>query len=203
MSGALWAPSARYHICPPGGSSPVGTLGYVLGAFELASQIQGGEIPTPAKVFVPLGTGGTAVGLAIGFALASIPSEVVAVRVVQRSVLPNAWVHLLCYRTVRLIRKAIPRLPAKLSVNLIIEERFSGRYAYPTNDALKAATIAEHAGLEVETTYTAKTLAALLAYSRTRNRGGAALFWQTFAGIDTAAAKPETGQELDRVAHQI
>jgi len=60
---------------------------YVLGALDLVSQVHQGILPQPKKVFVPLGTGGTAVGLAIGFAIAQMNIETVAVRVVPKAAL--------------------------------------------------------------------------------------------------------------------
>ncbi len=53
-------------------ATPLGTLGHVNAALELAEQIEAGELPPPARVVVPLGSGGTAAGLALGFAIAGL-----------------------------------------------------------------------------------------------------------------------------------
>jgi ABC-type lipoprotein release transport system permease subunit len=71
-------------IIPTGGTSPVGAIGYVEAAFELQEQIAAGALPAPEWIFVPMGSGGTAVGLVLGAKLArslnaSIGSEIVAV----------------------------------------------------------------------------------------------------------------------------
>ena len=66
------APS-RY--IPLGGSTALGTLGHVNAALELADQVEAGELPLPGRVVVPLGSGGTAAGLALGFAMAGLDTR--------------------------------------------------------------------------------------------------------------------------------
>src|SRR5919199_6709715 len=53
---------SRVHWVPFGGTSPLGMLGHVNAALELAEQVARGELPTPARVVVPLGSGGAAAG---------------------------------------------------------------------------------------------------------------------------------------------
>lgn len=62
-----------------GGSSVLGTQGWVDGGRELAGQMADGALPVPTRLYVPSGTGGTAVGLAFGLAEAGLPTLVVAV----------------------------------------------------------------------------------------------------------------------------
>src|SRR5919199_3716007 len=50
------------HWVPFGGTSPLGVLGHVNAALELAEQVARGELPAPARVVVPLGSGGAAAG---------------------------------------------------------------------------------------------------------------------------------------------
>lgn len=40
---------------PSGGSSPIGTIGYVNAAFELKDQIDKKIIPEPDLIYIPLG----------------------------------------------------------------------------------------------------------------------------------------------------
>ena len=65
---------------PVGGSSALGSVGWVGGGLEIAAQVAAGELPTPDRIYVALGSGGTAAGLLVGLRLAGLPSEVVAVR---------------------------------------------------------------------------------------------------------------------------
>jgi 1-aminocyclopropane-1-carboxylate deaminase/D-cysteine desulfhydrase-like pyridoxal-dependent ACC family enzyme len=50
----------RVYIMPPGGSSPLSTLGYVNAGLELAEQVKRGELPEPDVVVAALGPGGMA-----------------------------------------------------------------------------------------------------------------------------------------------
>src|SRR5205085_10379809 len=75
----------RPYLLWPGASTPLGTLGYVSAALELVDSWTDG--PPPDVVVVPLGSGGTAVGLAIGLAMAGWrDTRVVGVRVADRMV---------------------------------------------------------------------------------------------------------------------
>ncbi|MGW4284332.1 pyridoxal-phosphate dependent enzyme, partial [Nocardia sp. NPDC004750] len=70
---------ARPYFLPAGGSSPVGALGYVEVACELAAQIAAGELPEPGHIVTAVGSGGTAAGLALGLRLAGLRTRVVGV----------------------------------------------------------------------------------------------------------------------------
>ena len=63
---------------PAGGSSPVGTLGYVETALEIAEQVRAGLLPEPATVVTAVGSGGTAAGLTLGLRMAGRRHRVVA-----------------------------------------------------------------------------------------------------------------------------
>ena len=69
---------------PPGGSSPLGTLGYVQAGLELGGQVEAGELPEPARVVTAVGSGGTAAGLALGLRLARLSTRVTGVVVADQ-----------------------------------------------------------------------------------------------------------------------
>ena len=48
------------YFLGPGASTPLGALGYVSAALELAEQVRAGDLPAPRTIIVPAGTGGTA-----------------------------------------------------------------------------------------------------------------------------------------------
>src|SRR5262249_24482583 len=54
------------YVIPTGGSTPLGNVAFVSAGFELAAQVRAGEMPEPDVIFIPLGTMGSAAGLAIG-----------------------------------------------------------------------------------------------------------------------------------------
>ena len=110
----------RAHYIPLGGSTPLGTLGHVNSALELAEQVDAGELPQPARVVVPLGSGGTAAGLALGFAIAGLDVTVLGVRVGPR-IGANRWHVLhLAARTRRLIRRYTGRLPTPVNRSRVV-----------------------------------------------------------------------------------
>ncbi len=69
---------------PPGGSSALGTVGYVDAALELAAQVRAGELPEPARVVTAVGSGGTAAGLALGLRMAGLRTRVLGVVVADQ-----------------------------------------------------------------------------------------------------------------------
>jgi D-cysteine desulfhydrase len=75
---ALGLLAADHFVVPAGGSSPVAVLGHIDAALELAEDLVRAGLPRPDDVFVALGSGATAVGLALGFALLGWPTRVVA-----------------------------------------------------------------------------------------------------------------------------
>jgi len=171
------------HWVPAGGSSPMGVLGQVNAGLELAGQIEAGSLPRPDRVVVPLGTGGTVAGLALGFAIANLPTEIVAVRVVPRVVANARHVRALVSRTVRLIERAagvgVPRPDAR-GVR-VVHDFYGGAYGRATKEGDRvAADCLEQTGIVVDPTYGAKALAA--AVTLAKQRGGTTLFWLSFDG---------------------
>lgn len=69
------------YIVPVGGSSPLGTVGFVNAAFELAGQIAAGQLPEPDYIYAADGTNGTVAGLMIGLKALGLKPQVIPVRV--------------------------------------------------------------------------------------------------------------------------
>ncbi|HEX2569202.1 MAG TPA: pyridoxal-phosphate dependent enzyme [Polyangia bacterium] len=177
---------------PAGGSSPLGVLGYVSAGLELAAQIRAGEAPPFDTIYVPLGSGSTAAGLWLGLALAGWAGRLIAVRVVDRIVANRTLVRWWAAGGARLLRRAgLATLPGTRP-ELYVDHRFFGPgYAHPTPAAEDAVAQAAQAGLTLETTYTGKTLAALLEDARAgRLTGQNVLFIDTFNSLDLAPLLP-------------
>ena len=168
----------RPYLLWPGASTPLGTLGYVSAGLELATAFDGADWPRPHVVVVPLGSGGTAVGTALGLTLAGWhDTEVLAVRAAD-AVSNNVGVlRILEAGTAALLALGgwRPR-PANLRV---ARQWFGGAYGRPTRAGDEAMRIAAEMGLELEPTYTAKAFAAALDQL---GRGRRVAFIQTFAG---------------------
>ncbi|HEY0301600.1 MAG TPA: pyridoxal-phosphate dependent enzyme [Rhizomicrobium sp.] len=182
-------------IIPTGGTSALGAIGYVNAAFELADQVHAGALPEPAAIIVPLGSGGTVAGLALGCRLAGLRSQVIGVLVTD--ILPPSARRLanLANAGLRRLRRIDASLPATpiTGADITIERGFLGPgYGSVTAAGLTAKELlADSEGVELETTYTAKALAALLDLAqRPQWRGKPLLFWNTYSSVDPRAALP-------------
>jgi len=156
---------------PGGGAHPRAVVGHVLAALELATQLD----EPPDSIVVPLGTGGTAAGIALGVAWLGWPSRVVAVRVAPFLV-ANRW------RTTRLARRAARFLEARDSqfriphsaLRIEVVEGLGAGYGHPSPAGERARLIAAEHGLQLDPTYGAKAFAAIPVMQRV-------VFWNTFA----------------------
>ncbi|HEX7598966.1 MAG TPA: pyridoxal-phosphate dependent enzyme [Polyangia bacterium] len=171
-------------VIPFGGTNSRGTIGFVNAAVELAGQIAAGLLPEPDRIYLPYGSTGTAAGLALGLAAVGLRATVVGVRVVPAEATNPV-------RTARIMDEAatllheldgdFPALSAK-DVALEVREGFLGEgYAVPTPASQEAVALAAAHGLHLETTYTGRALAALMADARagTLSGGQTVLFWNT------------------------
>ena len=69
----------RPWYLPAGGSNAFGTLAYVDVALEIAEQVASGDLPEPATIVVPVGSGGTVTGLMLGLRMAGLDTDVLGV----------------------------------------------------------------------------------------------------------------------------
>jgi D-cysteine desulfhydrase len=195
-------------VMAPGGSSPLGALGYVLAAFELAEQVRSGALPEPKNVFVGLGSNATTAGLLLGFELAARAGigfakapRLVAVRVTPWPVTSRLRILWLAARTSRLLAERV-RDPSAvvemrdLTARLRVEGRFLGRgYGYPTAAGLAAIELFRSVGsFELDTTYSAKVVSAFVEAVR-GGESGPLLYWSTRS---TAPLPPVTARALER-----
>ena len=178
----LMAFAPRTHWIPIGGSSPLGALGHVNAALELADQVSAGALPEPARIVVPLGSGGTAAGLALGVAIAGMRTVVTGVRVAPR-IGTNLWRTLrLARRTRRLIERQTGDGLPDPAPHLEVEHGcFGGAYGRPlARGAVAAATLREAGGPALEPTYGEKAFAHALDALASPAERGPVLFWVTF-----------------------
>jgi D-cysteine desulfhydrase len=179
----------RPYLLWPGASTPLGTLGYVSAALELVDAFDAAGWPQPDVVVVALGSGGTAVGAALGLAMAGwTRTEVLAVRAADAVANNTAVLRSLEAGTAALLGLAgwRPR-PANFRV---ARQWFGGAYGRPTRAGDEAMRIAAEMGLELEPTYTAKAFAAALDQL---GRGKRVAFIQTFAGTQSPVLAVDNG----------
>src|SRR5258706_373153 len=133
----------------------------------------------PDTIVVPVGSGGTAAGIALGVAWLGWSTNVVGIGVASR-IVANRW------RTLRLARKAaalIRRAGIEFSVprsalRLRVVEAMGKGYGHPTEEGERARTRAAEHGVRLDPTYGAKALGFLQRADVNVQR---VVFWHTFA----------------------
>jgi D-cysteine desulfhydrase len=199
---AIWSLRRRLHksgrpalVMPPGGANPVGALGYVSAALEVAEQVRAGELPAPERIVLGVGSTCTSAGLLLGFAVAArlgigftTPPKIVSVRVTPWPVTSRFRIVSLALRTSALLRDwsgddRFALSKSELARGLHVDGRFLGAgYGKVTADGLRAAqTLAPWGPTALDTTYGAKSAAGLLAtLADTR---GPSLYWATKSSV--------------------
>jgi D-cysteine desulfhydrase len=148
---------------PAGGSNPVGTLGYVETALELAAQVRAGDLPEPATVVTAIGSGGTAAGLTLGLRLAGLASRVYGVVVNDAFALDAPVIARLADRTAALLlERGADGLPEIGQADLTTSDAWLGAtYGDPTPASVAMVARGVELGLDLEPVYTGKALAAV------------------------------------------
>lgn len=192
---------AAPHFLMMGGWSRLGTVGHVTAGLELAEQVGKGLIPEPDRIFVALGSGGTAAGLAAGCRLAGLKSRVTAVRVAP-AVIANAFtIHYLANDALRWLRSLDPAVGAarvRFGDFDVVTDQLGAGYGYATPASEEAVAWAAN-DLALETACTGKALAACLRYCERRARPGeTVLFWNTFS-----SARLVAGSSLDALPPRL
>ncbi len=184
-------------VVPPGGSSPHGTLGLVRAGLELAEQIAAGQLPVPERIYVALGSGGTAAGLAIGLGLAQVPCEVRAVYTVEPQLTTGRRLMALQSATLALLaRHGISGPPPRPLV--LLNGQLGPGYGHATAQSQVMRQILLDHGFAADDVYTGKALAGMYADALAQPPGAAPawLFWNT---VRRSGALPSTAQWSGRL----
>ncbi|MDO5577434.1 MAG: pyridoxal-phosphate dependent enzyme [Fibrobacter sp.] len=174
------------YVIPPGGSSGLGTVGYVNAAFELRNQIDTNVVSEPVSMFVPLGTCGTAAGLILGMKASGIKSKLIAVNVVSPSLSNFEKVGELFESANRLLHDIDNRFPicSLKRSDIEVNDSYIGRgYGETTPEA---SFVSEHFlesdNIHLETVYSGKAFAAF--YDEIKSGfGNNSLFWDTKSSV--------------------
>ena len=176
IAAELSAKGRRPYVVPLGASTGLGSLGFFRGIAELLAQSD-----APDAIVVPSSSGGTQAGLAGGCALFGAATQVIGISADD----PAADIA----GTARgLLAAAGELLGADGLINDLIpaidvDDAFvGGGYALPTEASVEAAAIAAATeGLVLDPVYTAKAMAALIAFVREGrfSPDQTVLFWHT------------------------
>jgi len=176
----------------PGGSSPLGIVGYINAALELKEQIDAGLIPEPDRIYVPLGSMGTTIGLLLGLKVAGVRSRVMAVRVLEE-IFSSPWLLRRRFRATSAflhgLDPSFPKLDCPMEALEINNDYLGDGYARFTSKDVEAATLMrEHCGIIMSGTYSAKAFAALVGDARKGIlKDQTILFWNTYNSRDMSA----------------
>jgi 1-aminocyclopropane-1-carboxylate deaminase/D-cysteine desulfhydrase-like pyridoxal-dependent ACC family enzyme len=161
---------------PVGASTPLGALGYVLAMAELVDQM-----PPPDVIMHSTSSGGTQAGLVAGCRLLGLKTQIIGVSADDSSALLQATVNAIMAGMAGLLHLTSDAVLAGGSVE--IDDRFvGGGYGIATEASREAIEItARTEAIFLDPTYTAKAMAALIAYVRQRRfpDGHTVLFWHT------------------------
>ncbi|MGI9219674.1 MAG: 1-aminocyclopropane-1-carboxylate deaminase/D-cysteine desulfhydrase [Woeseiaceae bacterium] len=193
----------RTWVIPMGGSNWLGVVAFVGAALELCEQLAATDIAEPDRVYVANGTMGTAAGLALGFALAGLATEVHAVRVTHDFISNPQAMQRLVEKTALLMRRFDDAIPDDIATHCKIVFRdnfFAGGYAHSNTETNAAIEFAgKELGLTLDTTYSGKAMAALLHdVSQTAIGGKNLLFWNTHNSrvLPVTAEQPDDASAL-------
>lgn len=160
----------RPTVLPVGGSSKLGVRGWIDAARELGEDVEAGLLPAPARIVVPVGSGGTAAGLIAGLPLAGLgDTRVLGVLVNDRTRVDVA----------RMARRAAGGGP--LASYEQTDAFLGAGYGHATAEGEEAIAQAASVGVALEPVYTAKAWAAMRALAPP-GTAAPTLFWQTWAG---------------------
>lgn len=194
----------------PGDSNALSSLGYVNAAFELREQIRAGAVPEPDYIYVAAGSGGTLAGLIVGLRLAGLKTKVVGVRVAAHLVDNEAVIAHIANETLEFISKRTTAQLADVTVHaddvILLDEYYGDGYGVPTPEGRKAVALAQSTEqIPLETTYTGKAMAAMLAFAKTPQAAGKKLmFWNTYNSVDlTAQAKSVPNSAIPEAFHKL
>ena len=189
----------NFYLLWTGGTFPLSTLGYVNAVLELKAQIDSGLLPEPKYIFVANGSFGTNAGLMVGARLAGLKSRIIGVKVSMDEYSNVGGTVSLANKTAALMRKhdrTVPVMkftPADFDLELNF---FGGQYGRVTPEGKAAVDLIKKTeDINLETTYTGKTLAAMLDFVKKDKslNGAPVLFWNTYNSVDYSETVRQCG----------
>jgi D-cysteine desulfhydrase len=189
-------------VIPVGGTCWLGSVGFVNAGLELARQIATAEIPEPARIYMAAGTTGSIAGLVLGLAAAGCNAHVHAIQVADYPFSGEPKLRKLMAKTSAILNRIDEKfLPPPFDDRLVWRDEFlAGGYARVDAATRAAVETAENQlGLQLETTYTGKTLAAMLHDLQLPDYGGEPyLFWNTYNSrpLPVSAERPTSLENI-------
>jgi D-cysteine desulfhydrase family pyridoxal phosphate-dependent enzyme len=159
----LRAEGKRPYLVPVGGSTPIGALGYVLGAIELGDQLAAAGIQ-PSRVYVSSGSAGTQSGLLVGAAGTGASYRIMGITPGDKTANLAPKVASLSNETAALLG-----LDARFTTaDLVVDDGYAGpAYGTLTPECAEAIRlVARTEGILLDPVYAGKAMAALIDHVR-------------------------------------
>ncbi|MCC6806010.1 MAG: pyridoxal-phosphate dependent enzyme [Deltaproteobacteria bacterium] len=203
------------YFIPPGAANPIANLGYVDAMFELAEQVERGEMPRPDLIVLPTGSSGTLAALGIGARLLGWNTEIVGVRITLKIATNALTVGAVARGTWKFMRAKSKELSAQAIDPIryrLLHSALGRGYGYPTDAAVAAMPMVQRLlGCSGEVTYSAKALVGLRELAQSEaTRGKTILFWNTLSsqrpdvsGVDPFTVLPPDFHRFFRGEPQV
>ena len=176
------------YVIPFGGSSPLGSVGFVNAAFELKDQIANNILEEPDFIYVACGTVGTAAGLILGCKIADIRSQIVPILVIEDNRTDYLLMELIYRTNSRLcsLDTSFPEVEIMGKDIYIRKDFFGQQYALFTERGMEAVgEMQKKEGIKLEGTYTGKAFSAIIHDAKSGALSGKViLFWNTVNSKD-------------------
>ena len=185
----------KSYLMMPGGSlffgfgTPIGTIGFIEAAFELNYQVKKGNIPEPDVIFIPGASCGSAAGLIIGLNMLNLKTKVHVVAVGDKNFVNDKVMIKNIDKTLKFLIKqdnSFPNIEIAQDSYEIIYGYLGPEYGAVTEEAQIAVDLVmrlegNEKDFILETTYTGKTMAAMMDYlEKKENKSKIVLFWNTY-----------------------
>jgi 1-aminocyclopropane-1-carboxylate deaminase/D-cysteine desulfhydrase-like pyridoxal-dependent ACC family enzyme len=164
------------YVIPIGASTPLGALGFVHAVAELVDQM-----PPPDVIVHSTSSGGTQAGIVAGCRLLGLPTRVIGVSADDPSAALESQIGDLVGGIGDLLQ--LDRSTIETGTAIEVDDGFVGAgYGIPTDASREAVSLAARTeAVFLDPTYTAKAMAALIAYVREKKFADrqTVLFWHT------------------------
>ena len=185
-----------YYLIPPGGASPLGTLGYVNGYLEFKAQEFAMNLNIK-NIFHATGTGGTLGGLTAAKVFLQDDTKIHGINVSHKD---ESYLNNIAKLAIDSLK--IMGLEAKINKeDILVDNNYVGPgYEIPSTLANRAIKIfAENEGIFLDPVYTGKAAAGLIDYLEKGKieEGSDILFWHTGGTNALFAEKKILGNLLD------
>jgi D-cysteine desulfhydrase len=185
----------RPMLIPAGGSSPVGVVGFINAGLELAEQVREEILEKPDRIYMPISSMGSAVGLYMGLQMAGLHIPIHAVRVVEEKYTNTTKLKKLLSKTNAFLHELDSNIPIiSLDTDLLTlrHEYIGNGYAQFTEKGMESVRfMAEKMKIPFEGTYSGKAFSCAMDDGmKGELRGQKVLYWNTHNSRDFTKEYP-------------